>query len=178
MNLHDLAGESLDELQTRYNVLAVKRGIRPERMSAGEALEAIALGEAVAFHYRHPVMIHWAVKSGASWTAIAEARGVDEADARRDYGAWAHAQHRTGGMDTAAYRAALAAIKTGTLERSAGLVDRINGGTQLCTSTAASEGGGQWQCTLRPGHEGLHEAGGAIPLPVWEDDGLVAMRAE
>lgn len=125
--LHDLATENLDELETRYNALAVKRGIAPERLSAEEALEAIALGEAIAFHFRHPALIHWAVKSGASWQAIAEARGVDEAEARRAYGAWAHAQHQTAGLDTAAYRAALAAIKTDTLERSAELVDRING---------------------------------------------------
>lgn len=133
-DLHDLATENLEELETRYNALAVKRGIAPERLSAEEALEAIALGEAIAFHFRHPALIHWAVLSGASWPGIAAARGVSEVDARRDYGAWAHAQHHNGFMAHAAYRAALAAIKTDTLERSAGLVDRINGAAPVAVT--------------------------------------------
>lgn len=137
--ISDLATENLPELQQRYDALCHQqamatltagRGGAPYKpLTIDEHLELISLGEAIAFHYRHPVQIHWAVKAGASWPAIAAAIGVDDADVRRAYGSWAFGQHRTGAMDNAAYGAALAAIKTdaiGSLERSAGLVDRIN----------------------------------------------------
>lgn len=137
--LSDLATENLPELRQRYDELChqhlmarmddPKYADQYPPLTPEQHLELIALGEAIAFHYRHPVQIHWAVLAGATWPAIAAAIGVDDADVRRAYGSWAFGQHRIGAMDNAAYGAALAAIKTdaiGSLERSAGLVDRIN----------------------------------------------------
>jgi hypothetical protein len=130
--MHDLAAENIVVLQDRYDTLIAKRLqtlLGKPGLTAEEHLELIALGEAIALYYRHPAQIHWAVQAGASWPAIADALGTDEAGARRAYASWAHAQHRTGGMDTAAYAAAVAAVKTSamdSLQRSAGLIGRIN----------------------------------------------------
>jgi hypothetical protein len=35
------------------------------------------------------------------------------------------------------------------------------------------EGPVRWWCTLDEGHQGDHEGHGAVPLPVWGDDGVV-----
>jgi len=62
-------------------------------LTVGEHLEVLALGEALARHYRHPARVDQAVKAGASWSQIAEAIGTDEAQARQQYREWAHGQH-------------------------------------------------------------------------------------
>jgi hypothetical protein len=63
-------------------------------LNADEHLEAIALGELLARHYRHPVHVHHALTSGASWRQIAEATGRIDVQVRREYKQWADAQHQ------------------------------------------------------------------------------------
>jgi hypothetical protein len=83
-------------------------------LTAEEHLEMLAAGEMLARYYRHPALIHQAVKAGASWAQIAEATGSDEAQARQGYREWAHGQHRLYadyqgkfGMDDAEHAAAI-----------------------------------------------------------------------
>jgi hypothetical protein len=66
---------------------------RYQPLTVAEHLEALAIGEVLARHYRHPAYVDDAVKAGASWTQIAEAVGSDEASARQQYREWAHGQH-------------------------------------------------------------------------------------
>jgi hypothetical protein len=63
-------------------------------LTVAEHLEALAMGEVLARHYRHPAYVDDAVKAGASWTQIAEATGSDEASARQQYREWADGQHK------------------------------------------------------------------------------------
>jgi hypothetical protein len=65
----------------------------PPLTTAGH-LELLALGEALARYYRHPVQVHHAVLAGASWQQVAAATGGDPEQARRAYRAWAEGQHR------------------------------------------------------------------------------------
>ena len=64
----------------------------PPLTTAGH-LELLALGEALARHYRHPVLVHHAVLAGATWQQIAAATGGDPDQARQAYRAWAEGQH-------------------------------------------------------------------------------------
>ena len=50
-----------------------------------EHLELLANGEALARYYRHPSILHHAVKAGASWEQIGAARGGRAEQARQDY---------------------------------------------------------------------------------------------
>jgi hypothetical protein len=63
-------------------------------LTAAEHLEILAAGDMLARYYRHPALIHHAVKAGASWLEIAAATGSDEAQARQGYREWADGQHR------------------------------------------------------------------------------------
>jgi hypothetical protein len=63
-------------------------------LTTDEHLEILAAGETLARYYRHPALIHQAVKAGASWPQIAAATGSDEAQARQRYREWADSQHR------------------------------------------------------------------------------------
>ena len=63
-------------------------------LTTAEHLELIALGEALARHYRHPVLVHYAVVAGATWQQVAAATGCDPDQARQAYRAWAEGQHR------------------------------------------------------------------------------------
>jgi hypothetical protein len=63
-------------------------------LTAAEHLEILAAAEMLARHYRHPALIHQAVKAGASWSQIAAAVGSDEAQIRQGYREWADGQHR------------------------------------------------------------------------------------
>jgi hypothetical protein len=58
-----------------------------------EHLEVLAIGEALARHFRHPAGIHQAIAAGATWEQIADAIGTDIPTLRRDYQAWADGQH-------------------------------------------------------------------------------------
>jgi hypothetical protein len=44
------------------------------------------------------------------------------------------------------------------------------------TAAEAPDDDISWYCTLDNGHQGTHEAHGAVPLPVWEDGGTVEYR--
>jgi hypothetical protein len=90
-----------------------------EPLTVAEHLEVLATGEIVARHYRHPASVDRALRAGATWQQVADARGCDEAEARSDYREWAEGQHDlwTGklggkpsrfGLDDAEYRAAIA----------------------------------------------------------------------
>jgi hypothetical protein len=79
----------LDPANPGHQLLAA----RPP-LSAAECLERIAIGEALARYYRHPSVVHDAVKAGAGWEQIGTARGVSAGQARRDYRDWADGQHR------------------------------------------------------------------------------------
>src|SRR2546430_6081694 len=72
---------------------ALTRGDSPP-LTTAEHLELLALGEALARHYRHPVQVHHAVLAGATWQQVAAATGGDRDQARRAYRAWAEGQHR------------------------------------------------------------------------------------
>jgi hypothetical protein len=62
-------------------------------LTAAEHLELIALGEVIAQHYRHPALIHHAVRSGATWEQIAAATGGDPDQVRQAYRQWAEGEH-------------------------------------------------------------------------------------
>ena len=63
-------------------------------LTAEEHLELLAVGEMLARYYRHPALIHHAVKAGASWPEIAAATGSDETHVRQNYRECADGQHR------------------------------------------------------------------------------------
>ena len=100
------------------------RSLNPEDyppLTATEHLELLALGEVIARHYRHPVLVHHAVLAGATWAQIAAATGGDADQARQAYGQWAEGQHRlrqdfpggTIGLGDDEYAAALKAAGEG-----------------------------------------------------------------
>jgi hypothetical protein len=83
-------------------------------LTAEEHLELLAAGEMLARYYRHPALVHHAVKAGASWPQIAAVTGSDEAKVRQGYREWADGQHRLYGdyqgkfgMDDAQHTAAI-----------------------------------------------------------------------
>ncbi len=78
-------------------------------LTVAEHLEMLALGEAIAFYYRHPAAVDHAVRAGATWEQIAAARNVTAEAARAAYRAWAEGQHKYAGMGDDEYAAALKA---------------------------------------------------------------------
>jgi len=64
-----------------------------EPLNVAEQLELMAAGEVLARYYRHPAMLHHAVKAGATWEQIGAARGTSAGQARNDYREWADGQH-------------------------------------------------------------------------------------
>ena len=62
-------------------------------LTVAEHLEVLAIGEALARHFRHPAHIHHAVAAGAAWAQIAAAVGRDEQTLRTGYRTWADGQH-------------------------------------------------------------------------------------
>lgn len=62
-------------------------------LGVAERLELMATGEVLARYYRHPSMLDHAVKAGATWEQISEARGTSVEQARQDYREWAKGQH-------------------------------------------------------------------------------------
>jgi hypothetical protein len=88
-------------------------GSRP--LTVTEHLELLAAGELLSRYYRHPAHAHRALQAGATWAQVAAATGRDEAQARRDYRAWAQDEHQLWtdhdgefGIDAAEYAAAVA----------------------------------------------------------------------
>ena len=89
----DSMARSIATLKAR----GTKPALNPEDfppLTTAEHLELLALGEALARHYRHPVQVHDAVRAGATWQQIAAATGGDPDQARQAYRAWAEGQHR------------------------------------------------------------------------------------
>ena len=78
-------------------------------LTVAEHLEMLALGEAVAFYYRHPAVVDHAVRAGATWEQIAAARNTTAEAARAAYREWAEGQHQYAGMSAADYAAAIKA---------------------------------------------------------------------
>lgn len=83
-----------------------------EPLTVAEHLEMLALGEAIAFYYRHPAGVDHAVRAGATWEQIAAATGTTAEAARAAYRAWAEGQHKYAGMGDDDYAAALRAAGT------------------------------------------------------------------
>jgi hypothetical protein len=82
-------------------------------LTVAEHLEMLALGEAIAFYYRHPAGVDHAVRAGATWEQIAAARNTTAEAARAAYREWADGQHRHAGMSDDEYAAALRAAGEG-----------------------------------------------------------------
>lgn len=112
-------------------------------LTTGEQLEVLASGEMLARHYRHPALVHNAVKAGASWAQVAAATEADEAQVRERYRKWADTQHAlhaysggTLGMDDAEHAAAI----TRAAEPSAGPPDRPAGQAAASHDSAGQPG--------------------------------------
>ena len=96
LNDRDAMARAIATLQARGRRSA-DRSLNPADyppLTLAEHLEMLALGEALARHYRHPVLVHYAVVAGATWQQIAAATGGDPDRARRAYRAWAEGEHR------------------------------------------------------------------------------------
>jgi len=107
----ELMSRSIATLQARSEYDPAKHpdpaGYEP--LTVGEHLEMLALGEAIAFYYRHPADVDHAVRAGATWEQIAAARNTTAEAARAAYREWAEGQHKYAGMGDAEYAAALEA---------------------------------------------------------------------
>jgi hypothetical protein len=93
LNDRDAMARSIATLKAR----GADPALNPEDfppLTTAEHLELLALGEALARHYRHPVLVHDAVRAGATWQQVAAATGGDPDQARQAYRAWAEGQHR------------------------------------------------------------------------------------
>ena len=77
-------------------------------LTAAEHVELFALGEAIAFYYRHPSGVDRAARAGATWEQIAAARNTTAEAARTAYREWAEGQHQHAGMSDADYAVAIA----------------------------------------------------------------------
>jgi hypothetical protein len=96
LNDRDTMARSIATLKAR-GVWDADRSLNPEDcapLTAAEHLELLALGEALARYYRHPVQVHHAVMAGVTWEQIAAATGGDPDQARERYLAWARSQRK------------------------------------------------------------------------------------
>jgi hypothetical protein len=116
----DMAARSIAILQARGEYDEEKARILPlgkyQPLTAAEHLEILALGEAIAFHYRHPSGVDRAVKAGATWEQIAAATNTTPAAARAAYRDWAEGQHQYAGMSDDEYAAAIRRAAADTTE--------------------------------------------------------------
>jgi hypothetical protein len=107
----DLMAPSIASLKARGEYDAARHpdpaGYQP--LTVAEQLEMLALGEAIAFYYRHPAGVDHAVRAGATWEQIAAARNTTAEAARAAYREWAEGQHQYAGMGDDEYAAALKA---------------------------------------------------------------------
>lgn len=105
----NLMARSIATLQARCEYDEAKHPDPAEYrpLTVAEHLEMLALGEAIAFYYRHPVGVDHAVRAGATWEQIAAARNTTAESARAAYREWAEGQHKYTGMSDADYAAAL-----------------------------------------------------------------------
>ena len=105
----DLMARSIATLQARGEYDEDKHPSPEEYqpLTVAEHLEMLALGEAIAFYYRHPAGVDHAVRAGATWEQIAAARNTTAEAARAVYREWAEGQHKYAGMGDQEYAAAL-----------------------------------------------------------------------
>jgi hypothetical protein len=111
----DLMARSITTLQARGEYDKDKHPDPGEYqpLTVAEHLEMLALGEAIAFYYRHPAGVDHAVKAGATWEQIAASRNTTPEAARAAYREWAEGQHQYAGMADDEYAAALRAAGEG-----------------------------------------------------------------
>ena len=107
----DLTARSIATLRARgeYDEARHRGPADYQPLTVAEHLEMLALGEAVAFYYRHPAVVDHAVRAGATWELIAAARNTTAEAARAAYREWAEGQHQYAGMSAADYAAAIKA---------------------------------------------------------------------
>jgi hypothetical protein len=107
----NLMARSIAALQARGEYDAAKHPdpAEYEPLTVAEHLEMLALGEAIAFYYRHPAGVDHAVRAGATWEQIAAARNTTAEAARAAYRDWAEGQHKYAGMSDAEYATAITA---------------------------------------------------------------------
>src|SRR5260370_1840628 len=65
-----------------------------QTLSVAEHLEMLAIGEAIAFYYRHPAAVDQAVRAGPTWEQIATPRDTPPDATRAAYREWAESQHQ------------------------------------------------------------------------------------
>jgi len=121
LNDRDSMARSIVTLQARgtWNADGSIRAEDYPPLTAAEHLELVALGERLARYYQHPVLVHHAVTTGATWEQIAAATGTSLDEARQAYREWAHGQHELRrqfpdgaiGLGDEEYAAALEAIE-------------------------------------------------------------------
>jgi hypothetical protein len=108
----DMTARSIATLQAHGEYDEEKARILPigkyQPLTAAEHLELLALGEAIAFHYRHPAGVDRAVRAGATWEQIAAARNTTAEAAQAAYREWTEGQHQYVGMSDDDYAAAIA----------------------------------------------------------------------
>jgi hypothetical protein len=104
----DLTARSRATLQAHGEYDPARHGaLDAEPLTVSEHLEVLANGEVLARYYRHPASVDGAVKAGATWRRIADARGQTEGQALAEYREWVEGQHRYAGMSDADYDAAI-----------------------------------------------------------------------
>jgi hypothetical protein len=132
----DLMARSISSLQARgeYDSARHPDPAEYQPLTVAEHLEMLALGEAIAFYYRHPAGVDQAVRAGATWEQIAAARNATAEAARAAYREWAEGQHRYAGMGDDEYAAALKAA--GVTEAGA-----LPGKKPVGPAAAAADGG-------------------------------------
>jgi hypothetical protein len=106
---------SIATLQARgeYDAAKYPDPTEYQPLTVAEHLEMLALGEAIAFYYRHSAGVDHAVRAGGAWEQIAAARDTTAEAARTAYREWAEGQHRYAGMGDEEYAAALKAAGEG-----------------------------------------------------------------
>ena len=109
----DLTARSIATLKARGEYDASKHPDPAEYppLTVAEHLELLALGEAIAFYYRHPAGVDHAVRAGATWEQIAAARNTTAEAARAAYRQWAEGQHTYAGMSDATHAEALELVR-------------------------------------------------------------------
>jgi hypothetical protein len=146
LNERDSMARSIATLKAR-DAWHADRSLNPDDyppLTAAEHLEMLALGEALARYYRHPVQVHHAVLAGATWSQIAAATGGDADEARLAYRAWAEGQHGlrqdypggTIGMGDDEYAAAL---------KAAGLTSGPQSTCRKCAAPIQQDASGRWR---------------------------------
>jgi len=114
----DLMARSIATLRARgeYDEARHRGPADYQPLTVAEHLEMLALGEAVAFYYRHPAVVDHAVRAGATWEQIAAARNTTAEAARAAYREWAEGQHQYAGMSDGEYAAAIRRAAADTTE--------------------------------------------------------------